>query len=217
MPYFRTLFMEHSHERLINMLAVRAKDGADHAAIDQKIWDTFGETWTVMFTDLSGFSRNVANFGIIHFVQVIVESEKLFAPILGEHNAFIIKREGDSLMILFHNPKSALNAAIAMQQASQTYSLSKPPEDKVILCLGMSHGRILRLGSKEIFGNAVNAASKLGEDTAGPHDILVTNDFVDAYDGDLKLDLERIDFKPPGSDAAFRVKYPHAGLVEPAG
>lgn len=213
MPYFRTLFMENSHERLINMLARRAETGADHDVIDQKIWDTFGETWSVMFTDLSGFSRNSANFGIIHFIQVIVESEKLFAPILGEHNAFIIKREGDSLMILFHNPKNALDAAIAMQNACQTYSLSKPPEEKVILCLGISHGRILRLGSNEVFGNAVNSASKLGEDTAGPHEILVTNDFVDAYDGDLELNLEAIDFKPPGSDRAYLVKYPHAVLT----
>jgi len=214
MPYFRTLFMEHSHERLTKMLADRAQDGADRAAVDRKIWDTFGETWTVMFTDLSGFSRNVANFGIIHFVQVIVESEKLYAPILHEHNAFIIKREGDSLMILFHNPKNALDAAIAMQQASQAYSLSKPPEDKVTLCLGLSHGRILRLGSNEVFGNAVNSASKLGEDTAGPHEILVTNDFVEAYEGDVPLELERIEFKPPGSDAAYQVKYPHAVLSE---
>jgi class 3 adenylate cyclase len=205
--------MENSHERLINMLARRAETGADHDVIDQKIWDTFGETWSVMFTDLSGFSRNSANFGIIHFIQVIVESEKLFAPILGEHNAFIIKREGDSLMILFHNPKNALDAAIAMQNACQTYSLSKPPEEKVILCLGISHGRILRLGSNEVFGNAVNSASKLGEDTAGPHEILVTNDFVDAYDGDLELNLEAIDFKPPGSDRAYLVKYPHAVLT----
>ncbi len=216
MPYFRTLFMENSHERLINMLVRRAEPGADHEAVDRKIWDTFGETWSVMFTDLSGFSRNAANFGIIHFIQVIVESEKLFAPILGEHNAFIIKREGDSLMILFHKPKDALNAAVAMQNAAQTFSLSRPPEDKVILCLGISHGRILRLGSNEVFGNAVNSASKLGEDTAGPHDILVTNDFVDAYDGDLELDLERIDFKPPGSDVAYRLGYQHAVLADTA-
>ncbi len=216
MPYFRTLFMENSHERLIRMLSRRAEEGADRDAIDQKIWDTFGETWSVMFTDLSGFSRNSANFGIIHFIQVIVESEKLFAPILNEHNAFIIKREGDSLMILFHKPKDALAAAIDMQRAAQQFSLSRPDEEKVILCLGISHGRILRLGSNEIFGNAVNSASKLGEDTAGPHEILVTNDFIDAYDGEGTLDVEQIAFKPPGSDKAFFVKYQHAVLADPA-
>lgn len=216
MPYFRNLFMENSHERLIRMLERRAEEGADQEAIDRKIWDTFGETWSVMFTDLSGFSRNAANFGIIHFIQVIVESEKLFAPVLNDHNAFIIKREGDSLMILFHNPRDALDAAIAMQHAAQKFSMSKPPEEHVILCLGISHGRILRLGSNEIFGNAVNSASKLGEDTAGPHEILVTNDFVDAYDGELDLDLEKIDFKPPGSDTAYMVKYRHAVLADEA-
>ena len=32
-----------------------------------------------MFTDLSGFSRNVAEFGIVHFLQVLYSAENLAA------------------------------------------------------------------------------------------------------------------------------------------
>jgi hypothetical protein len=52
----------------------------DKENIDARIWDLFGEEWCVMFTDLSGFSRGVAKFGIIHFLQTIYESERILIP-----------------------------------------------------------------------------------------------------------------------------------------
>ena len=210
MAYFDNLFMENSLERMIALLSDWTDAGADRDEVEKKIWSTFGEDWTVMFTDLSGFSRKVADFGIIHFINVIIESEKLFTPIIHQHNGFLIKREGDSLMLLFRQPGDALACALDMQRACQRYSATKPGEDKVILCLGMSHGRILRLGSNEVFGAAVNSASKLGEDTAGPNEILVTEEFVEAMEGGISMQLELIDYEPPGSKRAYRVTYDKA-------
>jgi class 3 adenylate cyclase len=54
-----------------------------------------------MFTDLSGFSRNVAKFGIIHFLQTIYESERLLIPIIEDHDGILLKAEGDSLLVIF--------------------------------------------------------------------------------------------------------------------
>ncbi|MBR6079080.1 MAG: hypothetical protein IKP60_02850 [Treponema sp.] len=53
----------------------RLEPGADKEKIDRRIWNSFGEKWCVMFTDLSGFSRGTEKFGIIHFMQIIFESE----------------------------------------------------------------------------------------------------------------------------------------------
>ena len=75
----RTLKSEGRLERLI---AERLLPGADQAVIDRRIWDLFGERWAMMFTDLSGFSRRVAEFGIIHFLQTIHESFQLHAPVI---------------------------------------------------------------------------------------------------------------------------------------
>ena len=60
-----------SEDRLEKLIEDRLKPGADKDKIDNRIWDLFGESWAIMFTDLSGFSRNVAKFGIIHFLQTI--------------------------------------------------------------------------------------------------------------------------------------------------
>ena len=52
-----------SEGRLERMIAERLLPGADQAAIDRRIWDLVGERWAIMYTDLSGFSRRVAEFG----------------------------------------------------------------------------------------------------------------------------------------------------------
>ena len=60
-----------SEERLSRLIEDRMRPGSDKALIDKRIWDLFGETWCVMFTDLVGFSRTVETFGITHFLQSI--------------------------------------------------------------------------------------------------------------------------------------------------
>ena len=46
--------------RLWKLVDERMQHGADVAAIDRRIWDLFGQEWAIVFTDLSGFSRQVA-------------------------------------------------------------------------------------------------------------------------------------------------------------
>ena len=75
-----------SMDRLESLIEERLKPGADTKKIDSRIWDLFGEEWAIMFTDLSGFSRQVAEFGIIHFLQMIYESHRLLVPCIDDHD-----------------------------------------------------------------------------------------------------------------------------------
>lgn len=176
-----------SETRLWALIEARAQPGADVAAIDRRIWDLFGEDWAVMFTDLSGFSRAVARFGILHFLQVIHESKKLLLPIIAEHDGILIKIEADSLLVIFRRPQRALACALAMQRACADYNRDRAPEVQVLLCVGLGYGRILRLGDTDIYGQEVNGASKLGEDVARAWEILVTDAFRAALDGETGL------------------------------
>jgi adenylate cyclase len=115
MAYRRVIGTSASEDRLERLIEERLKPGADKEKIDSRIWDLFGETWAIMFTDLSGFSRNVAKFGIIHFLQTIYESERLLIPIIEHHDGILLKAEGDSLLVIFRNAAKALQAAVAMQ------------------------------------------------------------------------------------------------------
>src|SRR3954466_15181685 len=121
-----------SEARLWALVEERTRAGADTARIDRRIWDLFGEDWAVMFTDLSGFSRQVAAFGIIHFLQVILEKKRLLLPIIGEHDGILIKGEADSFLVIFRRAAAALQCAIEMQHACRRLNRQRKPEEQVL-------------------------------------------------------------------------------------
>ncbi len=210
MPYTVRVETNAALERLERLIQKRMTPGADQEAIDAHIWDLFGETWAVMFTDLSGFSRRVAEFGIIHFLQIIYESQRVFVPCLDEYGGILLKVEADSMLVIFRKVRRAVECAIAMQQAAREYNQGRPEEERLLLCVGLGYGAMLRVGDHDVFGAEVNAASKLGEDTARAWEILVTENVRDIVEreGMDGLSFEPLEYVPPGADAAYRMSYP---------
>jgi adenylate cyclase len=187
---------KYSESFLYTLLQKRLEPHADKAAIDAQIWAQFGEEWCVMFTDLVGFSRLVAEFGIIHFLQTIYESEQLFSSLLIKHDGYLLKTEGDSLMALFKHPQQALACAVEMQALSNEYNQLKSDTEKVLLCVGLGFGKMLRVGNADIYGAEVNAACKLGEETAKQGDILVTRAVMKQCEGMSAVDFEKLQGVP---------------------
>jgi len=207
MPYIIQVASNASEDRLEKLITERLTPGADKEAIDRRIWDLFGETWAVMFTDLSGFSRHVARFGIIHFLQVIFESQRLLIPCIDRHDGILLKVEGDSMLVIFRRGVRAIECAIEMQRVLKTYNVNKSPEEQVLLCVGLGYGRMLRIGDHDVYGPEVNAASKLGEDTAEAWEILATDAVKKEAEQMVNVMFEPIDVIPPGAERAFRVGY----------
>lgn len=162
---------------LTEFLTARRQPGADRVAIDAAIFARFGRMQAVMFTDLVGFSRLVEAFGIVHFLQLIQESESVFLPLIRQHGGTCLKQEGDSLMAVFDTPAEALATARAMVAATQALNPGRPGEDRIEVCIGLGFGLVLRVGDDEVWGAEVNAASKLGEEMAHGGEILVTEEF----------------------------------------
>jgi adenylate cyclase len=207
MPYTFRIETNASLDRLEKLISERLAAGADKEAIDRRIWDLFGEEWAVMFTDLSGFSRRVAEFGIIHFLQIIFESQRILVPCIDRFDGILLKSEGDSFLIIFRSPVKAVECAVEMQRVTEEYNQGKSDAEKVLLCVGIGYGQMLHIGDRDVFGAEVNAAAKLGEDTATAHEILVTDAVKEAVQGLPGISAEPIDFVPPGAERAFRLLY----------
>ena len=209
MKHKRAVAQSASEDRLGKLIEERLKVGADKETIDNRIWDLFGEEWCIMFTDLSGFSRGVARFGIIHFLQTIHESERVLIPVIDDHDGILLKVEGDSFLVIFRNVGKALMAAIDMQRILKDYNVGKDDEEQILLCVGLGFGRVLKIGDSDVFGAEVNAASKLGEDRANSGEILVTGAVRERSSRfpDLNVSFEELDEPPPGADSAHRVIY----------
>jgi adenylate cyclase len=198
-----------SEVRLWKLIEERSAPGADVKHIDQRIWDLFGASSAILFTDLSGFSRQVAEFGIIHFLQEIFQQKRLLLPIAAKNDGILIKAEADSLMIIFKRAASAVRCAIEMQHACQAHNAHRAREEQVLLCVGIGYGRILRIGDSDVYGQEVNAASKLGEDTAKADEILVTAGARAAAEAEVPdIRYEELGVPVPGSTENFRVIYP---------
>lgn len=164
-----------------------------------------------MFTDLAGFSRRVAEFGIIHFLQTIFESQRILVPCIEQFDGILVKSEGDSLMVIFRSAAKALECSLAMQRRVAEYNQGRDEAEQVLLCIGLGYGRILCIGDHDVFGAEVNAASKLGEDTADAWEILVTGGVVEELQRREhvadSVSFEELNVVPPGADSAYRVRY----------
>ncbi len=201
----RVISLSASEDRLEKLIQERLQPGINKEEIDRRIWDLFGEVWCVMFTDLAGFSRRVATFGIIHFLQIIYESQRLLVPIIEDFDGILLKTEGDSMLVIFRNVAKGLECCKKMHQVLKGYNKSKPEEDHIVLCVGLGYGKMLRIGDEDVYGAEVNAASKLGEDTAGPWEVLVTNSVKENAKEISNIKFEPIDVIPPGAKSAYKV------------
>jgi class 3 adenylate cyclase len=65
----------------------------------------------------------------------------------------------------------------------------------------------LRIGDRDVFGREVNAARKLGEDTAEANEILVTEAVRDAAGEIPGVSFEETDITVPGSAKNYHVRY----------
>jgi adenylate cyclase len=205
MSFRRNVVHGASEERLQKLMVERLQPGADRQSIDRRIWDLFGEEWCVMATDLSGFSRGVAEFGIIHFLQTIYEAERMLIPVVEAHDGILLKVEGDSFIVIFRNVQKALHASIEMQRTTRRYNAGHADVEHVLLGIGLGFGRVLRIGDADVFGNEVNSACILGESWAKGYEILVTQ-AVRENAGD-EMSFEPFEHVPPGARGTYRVLY----------
>ncbi len=207
MRYILQVAQGASQARLDKLIEERIKPDSDKDAIDARIWDLFGESWAIMFTDLAGFSRRVAEFGVIHFLQTIYEAQRLLVPCIDRHDGILLKMEGDSMLVIFRRATRALSCAIDMQRTLKAYNEDKADSEDVLLCVGLGYGRVLRIGDNDVFGAEVNAASKLGEDTAKAWEILITDSVKNTVGEMPGVRFDECEAVVPGAVRAFKVAY----------
>ena len=157
--------------------------------------------------DDPGYTTEIASL-CTFAVGVLAQAEQLLLPIIESHDGILLKVEGDSYLVIFRNPHKAVACAVAMQRSLREYNEDRAPETQVLLCVGLGYGDVLRIGDTDVFGAEVNAASKLGEDTAGAYEILVTGALLESALGvDGVRDASALDYQPPGAKSAHRLEY----------
>lgn len=149
--------------------------------IRERIWTDFGGWGAVLITDMSRFSRVTRDIGMVHYLAMIRRMQRIMAPLVRSHGGRVVKFMADNCYSLFPDVPEALEAALAMNSAAVAETPPGRGEPPLEICSGLDWGRVLLVcvGDPEdavcdYFGDPVNVASKLGEDLAGPGEVLIT-------------------------------------------
>lgn len=144
--------------------------------IEAALWSEFGAEYAVFILDMSGFSLLTRKYGIMHYLSMVRRMQLTTQPIVKSFGGNMIKYEADNCFALFPDPLSAVNAAIALQNAFHAENLLTPDDLDIHISCGIDYGKILVVGHQDCFGDPVNHASKMGEDIANAGEILITEE-----------------------------------------
>ena len=144
---------------------------------EREILERYQDDCAVLVLDCSGFTRITQSKGIIHFLSLVVAMRDLVKPLFPAHDALAWWHEADNLFAIFPTAWQALRAALAAQRAMQEANLVREPYSRLDVCIGLGSGKLLRIGTEDIYGDQMNLACKLGEDVAHGREILITDDF----------------------------------------
>lgn len=143
-------------------------------SIEQAVWSNFGVERCVLVLDMSGFSSITRRHGLVHFLSMVRRMQLVTLPIVESHGGQHIKYDADNLFAAFPDTDSALQSAFEIQDAFRKGNELTEDSRDIHVSIGIDKGRILLIPGKDMFGDAVNIAAKLGEDLAERGEILVS-------------------------------------------
>ena len=157
----------------------QAEDLKERARTETELWTEYGTERAVFVLDMSGFSLLTRKYGIVHYLSMVKRMQKTTEPIVKSYGGSMIKYEADNCFAIFPDPLSAVNAALTMQHAFEASNLMTSDDLDIYISCGIDYGKILVINGEDCFGDAVNRASKLGEDVAAAREILITKEAMD--------------------------------------
>lgn len=186
--------------------------GSDPAArdpVEKAIWDAYGVRRVVLAVDMSGFSRLTQKHGIIHYLAMVLRMRQTARPIIEEHGGALVRFEADNAFAMFEDGLGAIRAAMALNYAFDRENIATADELDIHIACGIDQGEILVVESYlEFWGNAVNVASKLGEDLAAPGEILITRAVADSLPSGQEITLKPVRLTVSGIEVeSFSVEY----------
>ena len=161
---------------LISYLLNNSERGLDENTLKTNAWDHFGVEVAALVIDSVGFTRTTQAKGIVYFLTQLAKSRKITNQVMDKYKPISYTFHVDNCYAFFRDVNLAFNAAIELQKMTQTASIPLVGDELFGLSIGIGFGRLLKAGSHEhYFGDEMNIASKLGEDTGSRDDILLSD------------------------------------------
>jgi class 3 adenylate cyclase len=202
--------MSDEKENLFEHLDRLMSTGHDPLEVEPEIWRRFGRQVAVMVLDSSGFSRVSETHGILHFLSRLVLMRKIVKPILDSNGPISVSFAADNAFAVYDHPDHAITAALKVHREVDREKLMLTETEPFRVCIGIGYGHMLYSETLEgYFGEEMNLASKLGEDTAEGGETLLTMSAYESASPDLIKDFEQTSVDISGLHVDhYRVQHP---------
>lgn len=143
----------------------RFADRLGRRDIDERLWATYGKDLTVVVIDMAGFTRTVTDSGLVAHLASIDVFRRISRVRIEAAGGRVVKFSADNVFAVFGSPELAVNAMQALGEAAAIAGIA--------FSAGIDHGLVLDL-EDDIWGDAMNQASRLGEDLAKNGELLIS-------------------------------------------
>lgn len=182
-------------------LAAVDRDEADVVAqIDAEVARRFERPLAVMITDTSGFTAQTKAHGVTSFLMKMRRLFRIAQPIILRHGAELVKVDADDLFVVADSADALLQVARDLLAALDEHNAAHA--DFLGISIGLGYGKTLVI-ERDIFGDAVNTASKLGEDIGLVSEMLATESFVAALGPENAAACTKVDHVTRGAKLPF--------------
>lgn len=143
----------------------------------------------VMFTDIKGFSRKMAENETGAF-DLLKKHDALMRVLATKYGGRVIKSIGDSFMVDFTSAVNAVKCGVEAQKKFHSYNSGKSEFDRIEIRIGIHLGDVLIRGD-DILGDGVNIASRV-ESITEPTRICISADVYNQVRNKMPLQTFKI-------------------------
>jgi len=145
-----------------------------------------------MFTDMVGFTA-LGQRDETLALALLEEERAMLRPIFQRHGGKEVNTMGDGFLVEFSNALEAVRCAYEIQRASREVDLSRSPERRIHLRVGVHLGDVVDDGG-DISGDAVNVASRI-EPLAEAGGVCITRQVYDQVQNKIDLTMTSLGAK----------------------
>ena len=133
-----------------------------------------------MFTDIAGYSR-LMETDEERTIELLKTHNEIVFPVIEKHSGEVISSIGDGLLVVFPTVRGAVECALAVHGAIESYNDSAPQAERFKLRIGIHVGEVQQ-DDKQIYGIGVSVAARV-QPFALPGGICITEDVFRQVEG----------------------------------
>jgi len=142
---------------------------------------------TILFSDIVGITPYFDKHGDAAGHKKIQTHNEILFPVVRKHRGKIIKTIGDAIMACFDHADDGVEAAIEMQRAIDEHNSKihdRKADERILIRIGLHSGRSV-FEKRDVFGNTVNVAARIGSRASGG-EILISSHTREMLDRNRK-------------------------------